>query len=94
MKASSKENRRAARAATSYTWADTEAKFVKDFDTRYKGRRVLKTSYHFFNWCTMFNGEKSRELSDKFCEYCRRTRARATWRNAVEWYCTGKVVAE
>lgn len=94
MKASSKDNRRAARAATIDTCDVVTAQFVADFEKRYKGLRVLKTSYHFFNWRTQFNGEKSRELSDRFGDYCRRTHAKATWRNAVEWYCTGKVVAE
>lgn len=94
MKASSKKNKLAARAATIETCDVVTAEFVADFKKRYKGLRVLKTSHHFFNWRTMFNVEKSRELSDKFIEYCRRTHTRATWQNAVEWYCTGKVVAE
>lgn len=68
--------------------------FVADFKQRYKGRRVLKTAYHFFNWVCCFNADNCQLKLAQFDAYCRRRKVRATWRNAAEWYATGRVVAQ
>lgn len=65
--------------------------FVADFKVRYKGRRVLKTAYHFMNWVSGFNVDTCTKNLGKFDEYCRKKKVRATWRNAAEWYAIGKV---
>lgn len=68
--------------------------FVADFKLRYKGRRALKTAYHFFNWASCFDAVRCKQKMAEFDAYCRRRKVRATWRNAAEWYATGKVVVK
>lgn len=73
-------------------YSATEKAFCKSFAERFKGRRLTKTAFHFFNWAYGYKyGNCRDEQLAKFKEYCRRTGARATWRNAVEWFATGYV---
>lgn len=70
---------------------DVKARFVRDFDRRFAGKRVFKTAFHFFNWATGFNSSECQTLCLKFAEYRTRTRARNSWKDAAEWYATGTV---
>ena len=71
---------------------DTCLQFSKAFAERFKGRRVAKTAFQFFNWAYAYKYSEQRdEQLAKFKEYCRRTGANATWRNAAAWFATGTV---
>lgn len=65
--------------------------FSAFFAERFEGKRILKTPFHFFNFATGGEEVKRNELLEKFETYCRRTKARAVWRNAAEWYVTGSI---
>lgn len=60
--------------------------FEKYFKAKYKGRRVLKTTFHFFSWIADGNSTKRDWLLNEFILYCRNSGIRASWRNAAEWY--------
>lgn len=71
--------------------AKCQKRFEADFDRMFKGKRVMKTAFHFFNWAA--KGDKAvRERGlEGFAGYCRRTKVRRSWQNAAEWYTTGMV---
>lgn len=72
-------------------------KFTADFAEKFGGKPVLKTPLHFFEWIREMSGGNAGDRSDmlgRFEEYCRRTRARATWRNAAQWWMTGTIEKE
>ena len=65
--------------------------FERDFALKFGDRRVLKTTFHFFNWATRGDEAERERLISKFTAYCRRNRVRASWRNAAEWHERGYV---
>lgn len=71
------------------------ADFGRDFASRFGGRRILKTPFHFFEWAAVVescHGKLSRdELLEKFTAYCKRTKAAKTVDHAAEWWCYGRV---
>ena len=72
-------------------------KFSAAFEEKFGDKPVLKTPLHFFEWIRETSGGNDGDRSDlleRFEEYCRRTRARATWRNAAQWWMTGKIAKE
>lgn len=60
--------------------------FERYFKAKYKGRRVLKTTFHFFAWITDGDSTKRDKLLHEFLLYCNKEGVRASWRNAAEWH--------
>jgi hypothetical protein len=62
------------------------ADFEKYFKAKYKGRRVLKTTFHFFSWIAGGDSTKRDKFLHDFSLYCQKEGVRASWRNAAEWH--------
>lgn len=70
---------------------ETAEKFAKDFDKRFGGKRILKTAFHFFHWVSGREEYLRESMLAEFGKYCKRTKTRASWRNAAEWWEQGRV---
>lgn len=76
--------------------------FEEDFDSRFAGRKILKTALHAIGYCIMAENTNMKERAyaeawggkyDRWIAYCKKTGTADTWCNSVEWYVTGKVEA-
>jgi len=61
-------------------------KFRVWFDKKFKGRRVLKTSYQFFNWVANGDDFVRQQFIDRFSKWCVKSRQAASWENAAKWF--------